>query len=420
MRIFYSLIYTLAFLLILPYFLVAGLFRNKYFESASQRFGFIPQKSKELSCWVHSVSVGEFLASKPLLRKIQEVYPDLPLFISTTTITGQKLASEFLPGHSFYFPFDWSWCLRRVFKAIRPKVILVLETEIWPNFLWTAKGLGVPIVLINGRISDKSFRRYKVVRSLLPEFSESWMQSEEDSNRMKDLVKNPSFVKVMGNLKFDYSPHTISPGLRNLLGNWKESSLLLIAGSTMTGEEEIVINAFKQLSLKSNLRLLIAPRHPDRFDEVIRMVSAKGFKVARRSNDKTDQEPVMVLDTIGELAAAYELADVVFIGGTLNYGGHNPIEPAYYAKPIVSGPRFENFRAIFEEFIRNEALLITADLADAFSKLIQDQELRIKMGKAAQDLIRKNQGAADFVLQNIRKYLDDRSILEPDSKSFVR
>jgi 3-deoxy-D-manno-octulosonic-acid transferase len=420
MRILYSLIYTLAFLLILPYFLVVGLFRKKYLQSASQRFGFIPQKSTKPSCWIHAVSVGEFLAAKPLIRKIQEMFPDLPLFVSTTTITGQKLAAEFLPGHSFYFPFDWHWSLRRVFTAINPKMILVMETEIWPNFIWMAQDRDVPVVLINGRISDKSFQRYKAVRGFLPAFSESWMQTDEDAIRMKAIVKDSRTVRVMGNLKFDYSPHTISPGLKTLLGNWKRESLLIIAGSTMNGEEEILLDAFNQLSSTFDVKILIAPRHPERFSDVFTIAAEKGFNVVRRSTNTTGNERIMILDTIGELAAAYDLADLVFIGGTFSYGGHNPIEPAFYGKAIVSGRRYENFRAIFEEFIDHDALMVTTDLHNALAKLLQDQNRREKMGKAAQELIRKNQGAADFVLQNIRKYLDDRNVMEPGTKSSVR
>src|SRR5262245_4030351 len=147
MRILYSLIYTLAFLVILPYFLIAGLIRQKYFASAAQRFGFIPQRSFEPSIWIHTVSVGEFLAAKPLLRKIQENYPNLPLFISTTTITGQNLAAEFLPGRTFYFPFDWGWCVRKIFQSIKPGLILIFETEIWPNFLWEAHDQKIPVIL---------------------------------------------------------------------------------------------------------------------------------------------------------------------------------------------------------------------------------------------------------------------------------
>jgi 3-deoxy-D-manno-octulosonic-acid transferase len=223
----------------------------------------------------------------------------------------------------------------------------------------------------------------------------------------------------MGNIKFDYSPHTITPGLRNLLRNWKKNSLLLIADSTMRGEEDLLLETFKQLSSKADIKILIAPRHPDRFDEVYSLAEAKGFDVSRRSMHE-EKGNVMILDTIGELAAAYELADVVFMGGTISYGGHNPIEAAFYAKPIVAGPHYENFRAIFEDLMRNQAIVVSSDVSGALSTLIADPKLRERIGSAAQQLIQTNQGATDFVLQNIRKYLDDRSILEPGSKSSVR
>jgi 3-deoxy-D-manno-octulosonic-acid transferase len=416
MRILYSLIYTLAFLVILPYFLIAGLIRKKYFASAGQRFGFIPQRSSESSIWVHTVSVGEFLAAKPLLRKIQEKYPNIPLFISTTTITGQKLAAEFLPGQAFYFPFDWSWCVRRVFRSIKPGLILVFETEIWPNFLWEAHDQDIHVILINGRISDRSFSRYRAVRKLIPGFTECWMQSMEDASRMKEIEKDSQRVKVMGNMKFDYLPQTLSPGLQKLIENWKGSSLLLIAGSTMPGEEEILLDAFKNLPLK----MLIAPRHPERFNEVIHLIQQKGFAVSRRSENKSNDTPIMILDTIGELAALYEMADLVIIGGTFRYSGHNPIEAAYYGKAIVSGPEYKNFRAVFEEFLINDAIVVTEDITSAIRNLANDSERRKKLGIAAQDLVRRNQGAVAFVLQNLRKYLDDRSIVEPGTKSSVR
>jgi 3-deoxy-D-manno-octulosonic-acid transferase len=195
---------------------------------------------------------------------------------------------------------------------------------------------------------------------------------------------------------------------------------LIIAGSTMNGEEEVLLEAFHELSSAADVKMLIAPRHPERFEEVCSTAVEKGFKVVRRSANNTDDERIMILDTIGELAAAYEFADLVFIGGTLSYGGHNPIEPAYYRKAIVSGPRYENFRAIFEEFIDHDAVMVTSDLRSALVTLSKDQDRREKIGKTAQELVKKNQGAADFVLQNIRKYLDDRNVMEPGTKSSIR
>lgn len=420
MRILYSLIYTLAFLVILPYFLIAGLIRQKYFASAAQRFGFIPQRNAEPSIWVHTVSVGEFLAAKPLLRKIQEKYPNIPLFISTTTITGQKLAAEFLPDRTFYFPFDWSWCVRKILQSISPGLILIFETEIWPNFLWEAHNQKIPVILINGRISDRSFSRYRFARNLIPGFTECWMQSIADASRMKQIEKDPQRIKVMGNIKFEYQPQTLSPALQRLIEDWKGSSLLLIAGSTMPGEEEILINAFKALSSGLRIKMLVAPRHPERFNEVLEFIRQKNLEVSRRSENQSADTPIMILDTIGELAAVYEMADLVFIGGTLRYNGHNPIEPAYYGKAIVSGPEYRNFRAVFEEFLSNDAIIVTEDITSAIRNLANDSERRKTLGNAARELVRKNQGAIGFVLQNLRKYLDDRSIMEPGTKSSVR
>jgi 3-deoxy-D-manno-octulosonic-acid transferase len=420
MRILYSLIYTLAFLVILPYFLIAGLLRQKYFASAAQRFGFVPQRSSVPSIWVHTVSVGEFLAAKPLLRKIQEKYPNIPLFISTTTITGQQLAAEFIPDRSFYFPFDWSWCVRQVFQSIKPDLILIFETEIWPNFLWEAHDQKIPVILINGRISDRSFSRYRFVRKLIPGFTECWMQSTEDASRMKQIEEDPQRIKVMGNIKFEYQPQTLSPALQRLIEDWKGSSLLLIAGSTMPGEEEILLDAYKTLSSDLPLKMLIAPRHPERFNEVLQLIQQKNIEVSRRSENQSNDVPIMILDTIGELAAVYEMADLVLIGGTLRYSGHNPIEPAYYGKAIISGPEYKNFRSVFEEFLSNEAIIVTEDITCAIRKLANDSELRQTLGNAARELVRKNQGAIGFVLQHLRKYLDDRSIMEPGTKSSVR
>lgn len=420
MRILYSLIYTLAFLVILPYFLIAGLIRRKYFASAAQRFGFIPQRNSEPSIWVHTVSVGEFLAAKPLIRKIQEKYPNIPLFISTTTITGQKLAAEFLPDRTFYFPFDWRWCVRKIFQSINPGLVLIFETEIWPNFLWEAHDQKIPVILINGRISDQSFSRYRFARNLIPGFTECWMQSIEDASRMKQIEKDPQRIKVMGNIKFEYQPQTLSPALQRLIEDWKGSSLLLIAGSTMPGEEEILLDSYKALSSDFRFKMLIAPRHPERFNEVLELIRQKKLEVSRRSENQSTDTPIMILDTIGELAGVYEMADLVFIGGTLRYSGHNPIEPAYYGRAILSGPEYKNFRAVFEEFLRNEAIVVTEDITSAIRNLANDSERRKTLGNAARELVRKNQGAVGFVLQNLRKYLDDRSIMEPGTKSSVR
>lgn len=420
MRILYSILYSVAFFISLPYFIIAGLLKKKYLSSALQRFGFIPVKSTAPSLWIHSVSVGEFLAAKPLIQAIQEAFPELPLFISTTTVTGQTLAGKALPGKSFYFPFDWTWCIRRVIAGIKPRLILVMETEIWPNFLWETANQSVPVILVNGRISDRSYNRYKLFRSILPRFRECLVQTEEDARRIQSLGLSSGSVEVMGNLKFDFRPSKLAEPVRKFLSDWKGSSLLWIAGSTMSGEEEPILEAFAEFSQRIDMKLMIAPRHPERFQEVEDLVRHRGFQVVRRSRNHAEKENVMILDSIGELASAYEIATLVFIGGTLTYGGHNPIEAAYYGKPIISGPHYENVRGIFEPFLKRDAIHITQDLTRSVGELIGNDALMQKLGSAARDLVRENEGAVAFVLQHIGKWIDDRKYLEPGAKSIVR
>lgn len=394
-------------LVALPYFLITGLFRGKYLASARQRFGFIPQRSAEPSCWIHCVSVGEFLAAKPLIRRIRAEYPQLPLYVSTTTITGQKLAQGVLPESSFFFPFDWACCIRRVFRRIRPELVLVLETEIWPNFLWECKAQRIPALLVNGRLSDRSFRRYLRLRSLLPRFRECLMQTKPDAERMEEL--GAESIRVMWNLKFDFHPPEMAPALRSLLQDWKGGFLLWVAGSTMPGEEEQLLKAFQELRSRYRLRLLVAPRHPERFDEVEQTVARAGVAVSRRSSDRPGDAEVMILDSIGELASCYEMADLALIGGTFrDYGGHNPIEPAYFSKPILAGPHNSNFRSIFEEFRKRDAILTSGDITRGAQLLMENPDLRTRMGKAAGELVQANAGATEAAMARIRTYLDGR------------
>jgi 3-deoxy-D-manno-octulosonic-acid transferase len=420
-RLAYSFFYTCFFLVALPYFLIAGLLRRKYLISAGERFGFVPLSSDRPSIWVHAVSVGEFFAAKPLLQRIREEWPEIPLFVSTTTVTGQKLASKMFPSSSFFFPFDWTWCIRKIFRRIRPALVLILETEIWPNFLWESHNRRVPVILVNGRLSDRSFVRYRLLRRWLPRFSKCLMQSETDATRMFMLGMPGEHVHVTGNMKFDFQPHRIAEDLYRLVDQWKGASLLWIAGSTMDSEEEIVLDAFLRLRQSFDLKLLLAVRHPERFEEVAALLSSRSVPFTRRSQGKAKDESVLLLDTMGELAACYEFADLVFVGGTFSHtGGHNPIEPAYYGKAILSGPNFSNFRAVFEEFRQRNAMVITGDLYAAAGALLQDEKRRKEIGVAAAALVKENTGATERVLKHVRQYLHDRSLLEPHQKLLVR
>ena len=403
MRFLYSLVYTCGFLIVLPYFLIVGLFRRKYFPTLGQRFGNIKQSSDAPSIWVHAVSVGEFLACKALIQKLKSVAPNRPVFISTTTITAQKLAEKSFPGFTFYFPFDWAWTVRKVLRKIRPGLIAVMETEIWPNFLWETQSAGIPTLLINGRLSDRSMRRYSIVKRWLPMFDQCWMQSESDAEKMRSLGAVDVFT--CGNLKYDVKPAQISQNLQKIIAEWKGQHLLWIAGSTMPAEEGLVLDVFRSLKREYPLKLLLAPRHPERFAEVKELIAAAQFQSANRTTFQPDDaaSDVMLLDTIGELAGAYEDADVVLIGGTLteNGGGHNPIEPAYFGKAIVSGIYFNNFRAVFHDFQRHNAIFITDDLLIGMQQLLISAEKRSALGNAARILVEQNAGATEKVFNAV-------------------
>ena len=409
MRFLYSLLYTIAFLFALPYFLVVGIFRGKYLSTVWQRLGNISCQSDAPSIWIHAVSVGEFLACKSLIQRIQSASLALPVFVSTTTITGQKLARQLLPETSFYFPFDWAGCIRKVFRRIQPKVVIILETEIWPNFLWTAKDENIPVILINGRLSDRSIARYRWVKKVLPKFTECWMQTEEDAERMKSLGAAP--VHVMGNLKYDLQVPPLSEELSSLLTAWKNQSLLWIAGSTMDGEEELILDIFADLKKDLQLKLLIAPRHPKRFSRVGGLIRDRGITLTLRTEGKHENADVMLLDTIGELGGAYQFADVALIGGTLleNGGGHNPIEPAYFGKAIIAGPNFSNFRAVFQDFQRKDAISITNHLLTGMKDLLQNVEKRTRLGDSARRIVEENAGATDKVMRVLMQVLQGRA-----------
>jgi 3-deoxy-D-manno-octulosonic-acid transferase len=410
MRYLYSFLYTCVFLLALPYYLVVGLLKGKYLSTFSDRLGNIKFNHHRPSIWIHAVSVGEFLACKSLIKKIQAELPEFPICVSTTTITGQKLASEFLPGRSFYFPFDWAWAIRKVISRIQPKLVIVMETEIWPNLLWTLQSKKIPVLLINGRISDTSVKRYSWIKKWLPAFTESWMQTEEDAQRMRSLGMPNVFT--MGNLKYDFEPSGLSESLVERISMWKDESLLWVAGSTMEGEERLIVNVFVPLKHKFHLKLLIAPRHPDRFLEVSELLKASGTSFVMRSSAEWGNQDILILDSIGELASVYQLADIVFIGGSLlkNGGGHNPIEAAYFGKAIVTGANVVNFRSIYRDFQQRNAVVITADLENTIATLLENEGKRIQMGKDARKIVEQNAGASEKVIQVLRHYLTERCL----------
>ncbi len=443
MHFFYSLALLAVSLVLLPYFIYQALRHGKYIGSLKQRLGLLPESARGAgrpTVWVHTVSVGEFNAARPLIASLKQKLSDYRVVVSTTTLTGQQLARADCPAlldAVFYFPFDWAFVARRALSHVSPDVVIILETELWPNFLRQCRKLKVATVIANGRISPRSFARYKRIRPFIGQVINDAtiliMQSEADAERALALGADPTRVRVCGNLKYDTSEvRGQESGVRKNIHDelddqfaLSESSRLIVAGSTAPGEEQVLLDALKQARTHKGLedaRLLIAPRHPERFNEVAGLIAQSGFTLARRTQARSSSQDrpaaresdVILLDTIGELAAVYRFAAVVFVGGSLvPRGGHNIIEPAAYAKPIIVGPHTYNFRQIVSDFACADALVQVsstgADSRDDFARevirLLSDREAAQSVGARAKDILLKNRGATDCIVTTIKTVL---------------
>jgi 3-deoxy-D-manno-octulosonic-acid transferase len=427
----YTLLTLAAFLLISPYFLYQAIRYQKYVGGLRQRLGYLPitlNVDGEESIWIHAVSVGETLTARALIAELRARYPRLRLYLSTTTLAGQQVAKKQLQQLDgvFYFPFDFAFVVRRTLRIVKPRLFIMVETEIWPNILRLCRERGVKTAVINGRISARSYSRYKLVRPffrrVLADIDRFCMQSDESAQRLIDLGADPARVTVTGSLKFDslQMPTPVAHGKPRVgvLRCFQISSarVVVVAGSTMKGEEAAVFRAFARIkSIAAGALLIVAPRHAPRFDEVERMAGDEGFTVVRRSNLRTDDDPradVVVLDTIGELAQVYQLATVVFVGGSLaDYGGHNILEPAVFGKPIVFGPHMYNFKEISETFLANAAAIQVQnerEFEETLRNLVTDPVSRARLGAAARALIDTNRGAKDKTLAVIDQLLPHR------------
>ena len=415
MYITYTFVLALGLILTLPYYLVR--FR-KYLPTLPERFGFLELPQLSDSIWVHAVSVGEVKAVERLIEQLRRQFPGKPLVVSTATPAGQQLARERrdIIDHTFYFPIDLPFCVERALRRIDPHMVIVAETEIWPNFLRACRDRRVPVVMINGRISDRSFGRYLLVRRWLSrvfaDYTVIGMQSEMDRERIQAIGADPHKVTVFGNLKYDVadSSRPLDMTLAQVLQSWKQ---VWIAASTLPGEEELVLDAFRSLrTTHADLKLVIAPRHADRFDAVEEIVRLKGFLCVRRSQLRPSpgasrrplpEGEVLLLDTIGELASVFQYATVVFMGGSLAaMGGHNILEPARYDKPIVFGPHMENFRDIARLFLQGKAAIQiqnASELAPALEKILSNDLLASELGRNARAIVEQNTGATDRVLR---------------------
>ena len=426
MYFLYSIVSLFVLVVVSPYFVDPALRHNKYVGSLGQRLGYLPVSFNldgDQSIWVHAVSVGEVLAARPLISELRRQYPKLRLFLSTTTRTGQQLARRNVADVDavFYFPFDWTFTARRTLNVVKPRLFVMMETELWPNLLRECRERGVKTVLVNGRISYRSFPRYRLVkpffRRVLADVDRFCVQGEETARRLTQLGADPARITVTGSLKFDSLDVIPTPGRgpERVLRFFRMPSNrpVLVAGSTLKGEEESVIRAFNRLRGTGVAPLLIlAARQPERFSEVERLCRHEGLTTIRRTELPIDAEPradAVILDTIGELAQLYQVATVVFVGGSLvAAGGHNILEPAIYGKPIVFGPHMENFAEIAEEFLANGAAIqVPSDreLDEAIVSLMSDPVQRARLGAAARALVEANRGAKEKTLAVITALL---------------
>jgi 3-deoxy-D-manno-octulosonic-acid transferase len=429
----YSVLIVAFFLAVSPYLLYQAIRYRKYIVSLPQRMGYLPVSFNldgDESIWIHAVSVGEVLTARALLPQLREQYPKLKLFVSTTTMSGQQVAKTRLPfvDEVFYFPFDLGFIVNRTMRLVRPRLFVMMETEIWPNLLRACKREGVRTALVNGRISNRSFPRYRLARfffrRVLADVDRFCMQSEESARRLVSLGGDPARVTVTGSLKFDsldLSPPTIQSRSRDRVLRYfriPAARPVIVAGSTMKGEEPAVLAAFRRVrsSLPQTL-LILAPRHLERVAEVLQLCRQEGFKTTRRSELPIDAEPrvdIVIVDTLGELATIYQLGTVAFVGGSLvATGGHNILEPAVFGKPIVFGPHMSNFSEIAQAFVLNAAGVQVRgerELGDTLTALMTDPIRRARLGAAARALVEANRGAKEKSLTVLASLLPQHHI----------
>jgi 3-deoxy-D-manno-octulosonic-acid transferase len=433
-------LYTLAILgaaaALSPWFLYQALRYRKYVGSVAERMGRLPVSINvdgDPSIWIHAVSVGETLAARTLIDGLRQRYPGLRIFLSTTTLTGRQLALTRVPGVDgvFFFPFDIPVFINRTLRLVRPKLFVMVETELWPNLLRACRARGIRTMLVNGRISARSYPRYRMVRGffreVLADVDRFCMQGEESARRIIDIGADPARVTITGNLKFDALelPPLADRGAGRVLRFFRlpADRPVFIAASTLKGEETPVLEAFAAVRRRHPSALLVmAPRKPERWDEAVALSRAEGFRVVRRTDLLIDSEPradVVVLDTIGELAHLLQIATVVFVGGSLvAQGGHNILEPAVHGKPVVFGPHMDNFAEIAAEFLRQDAAIQVKDrgeLQQVVVRLFDDPVARARLGAAARALVDANRGAKARTLDAIEQVLPTgpRGIVRP-------
>jgi len=422
------MIYFYSFLLYLiqPFIWCRLVFRSlkapAYRQRWQERYGFCQHKVKANGILIHAVSVGETLAAIPLIKALQHQYPQLPITVTTMTPTGSERVSALLGDRvcHVYLPYDLPCAMRRFLNTLQPKLVMIMETELWPNLIRRLYKKTIPLIIVNARLSDKSFKRYarinRVIKDVLQQISLVAVQNALDGQRFLKLGLPKSHLAVIGNLKFDISlSHADKKHIAMLRKAWQLTRPVLIAASTHAGEEALILSAFaKLLQTHPNLLLILVPRHPERFKEVERLVSAHHFTYQLRSQKQVpmNETQIVIGDTMGELMVLYGLADIAFMGGSLiPHGGHNPLEPALHSLAIITGPYTFNFSVIYDQLYQNGALAISSSEAKTLytvcHQLISCPEKASVMGSKATLILKKNQGTIPRLLLLIQRYLDD-------------
>lgn len=409
----YNIVYLIGLLFYIPLVLLKGKWHSGFFK----RFGafeapLIKKLSSRKQIWIHAVSVGEVLVGSQIVKELKRKYADCGFVCSTVTASGFKIAKKEFPEDVVVFaPYDLSWVVRKYIHAIQPVLYLSAETEIWPNVFLQLRKMSIPIVIVNGRISDKSFKGYKRVRFFLKKLlscvSYFCMQNNMDAKKILELGAEENIIKVVGNIKFDVDAKHENVDKTDF--GYSKNHRILVAGSTHKGEEEIILSIFLQLNEKfKDLRLIIAPRHVERVDEVKQYVLRNKLRMRLYTNENHGSvlsQEVLIIDEVGHLKTVYQWADICFIGKSLiDGGGQNIIEAAVYGKPIIVGPYMQNFRDALELFLREGAIRQVnnqKEACDVIKQWLDDPDLAKEFGANAMKVVRQNRGAVEKTLKYI-------------------
>lgn len=406
----YGILSTIAFIIILPYWLILGIFKPKLINGFIQKLGLFqtPLLKKTKTVVFYGVSVGEVIAMENLIKKAREEFSEINIIVLTGTKTGQEIAQKKLGETATfitYFPFDFPFCIYNMLQKIKPDAVFVMETELWPNFARITNEKKIPLYIINARISDRTYKSYKklsfVFSPILKKYTGIFPQSVQDKEKLISIGANPETTSVMGNLKFDIKkPDTSALGFER-----SAEDKIILAGSTHLGEDEIILDVFCELKKEnSNLKLIIASRHPERNENVFKLMIETGLNCSKRSlSGDLKQNDIILLDTMGELGKFYSICDFAFIGGSFNKtGGHNPLEATVFNKPVLSGPSIHNFKDIYAILTTTDAGKIVKnkeELKKALNLLLTNENAYQKATKDCETVFEQNKGALEFVLK---------------------